>query len=210
MNEKNENNHPFEFTGKGGEYFRIWIVNLLLTISTFGIYSAWAKVRTNRYFYNNTNVAGANFDYLADPKRIPRGRIILFTIIAIIGGISYAILSFSKIELSLEEFMNLCISSLLILTFPWLIVHSYAFRAHNTSYRNIRFNFQGKVSQAYMEYLVKSLLIAPPILLLLLYSQIGKKEAEDLFFIAMPLFLSYITFLFAIIYLTRTEHEGSR
>jgi hypothetical protein len=33
------------FTGSGAEYFGIWIVNLLLTILTLGIYSAWAKVR---------------------------------------------------------------------------------------------------------------------------------------------------------------------
>jgi uncharacterized membrane protein YjgN (DUF898 family) len=29
--------YPFEFTGSGGEYFRIWIVNLALTILTLGI-----------------------------------------------------------------------------------------------------------------------------------------------------------------------------
>ena len=34
----------FEFRGDGMEYFKIWIVNILLTIVTLGIYSAWAKV----------------------------------------------------------------------------------------------------------------------------------------------------------------------
>ena len=37
--------YPVRFVGTGSEYFRIWIVNLLLTIVTLGIYSAWAKVR---------------------------------------------------------------------------------------------------------------------------------------------------------------------
>ena len=32
-----QQNQRFEFTGKGWEYFRIWIVNLLLTIVTLGI-----------------------------------------------------------------------------------------------------------------------------------------------------------------------------
>ncbi len=32
----------FQFTGSGKEYFGIWIVNILLTIVTLGIYSAWA------------------------------------------------------------------------------------------------------------------------------------------------------------------------
>ena len=57
--------YPFVFRGTGGEYFGIWIVNLALTVITLGIYSAWAKVRTRRYFYGNTYVAGHAFDYHA-------------------------------------------------------------------------------------------------------------------------------------------------
>lgn len=39
----------FSFIGDGSEYFRIWIVNMLLSIVTLGIYSAWAKVRREQY-----------------------------------------------------------------------------------------------------------------------------------------------------------------
>src|SRR5690348_9519846 len=46
------------FSGGGGEYFRIWIVNLLLTIVTLSLYYPWAKVRKLRYFYGNTVVDG--------------------------------------------------------------------------------------------------------------------------------------------------------
>jgi len=52
---------PFRFTGEGGEYFKIWIANLCLSLLTLGIYSAWAKVRTNRYFWGNTHPGGASF-----------------------------------------------------------------------------------------------------------------------------------------------------
>ena len=45
---------PFSFTGTSAEYFRIWIVNVALTILTLGVYSAWAKVRTEQYFYGHT------------------------------------------------------------------------------------------------------------------------------------------------------------
>ena len=37
-----------EFTGSGGEYFRVWVVNLLFSLLTLGIYSAWAKVRKKK------------------------------------------------------------------------------------------------------------------------------------------------------------------
>jgi len=55
----------FKFNGKASEYFSIWIVNVGLTILTLGIYSAWAKVRNNQYFYGNTAVAESSFHYLA-------------------------------------------------------------------------------------------------------------------------------------------------
>ncbi|HEY1043658.1 MAG TPA: DUF898 family protein, partial [Telluria sp.] len=49
-----------EFTGSGSEYFRIWIVNILLSIVTLGIYSAWAKVKANKYLYSCTRLNGSS------------------------------------------------------------------------------------------------------------------------------------------------------
>ncbi|MFT6387486.1 MAG: hypothetical protein ACJAUP_000857 [Cellvibrionaceae bacterium] len=43
------------FEGKGFEYFKIWMVNILLTIVTLGLYYPWAKVRHLRYFYGVRN-----------------------------------------------------------------------------------------------------------------------------------------------------------
>ena len=44
----------FTFKGTASEYFRIWIVNVGLTVLTLGFYGAWAKVRTRQFFYGNT------------------------------------------------------------------------------------------------------------------------------------------------------------
>src|SRR5690349_19493845 len=70
------------FTGDGREYFRIWVVNLLLTLATLGVYSAWAKVRRLQYFDRNTVLAGASFDFHGNPKAVLAGRalaLVLFT-----------------------------------------------------------------------------------------------------------------------------------
>ena len=75
--------NPVEFKGKGGEFFGIWIVNVLLTIITFGIYSAWAKVRTKRYFYGNTYVDSDNFEYHAEPMQILKGRLVAVAVLVI-------------------------------------------------------------------------------------------------------------------------------
>src|SRR5437867_12462369 len=64
------------FTGRGSEYFRIWVVNLLLTLLTVGLYSAWAKVRKATYFRHNTWLDGHVFDYHGNPVAILRGRLV--------------------------------------------------------------------------------------------------------------------------------------
>ncbi|HKX64561.1 MAG TPA: DUF898 family protein, partial [Rhizomicrobium sp.] len=68
--------HQMRFEGSGGEYFKIWIVNLALSIVTLGIFSAWAKVRSKRYFYGNTYIGEHSFDYHANPLRILLGRLV--------------------------------------------------------------------------------------------------------------------------------------
>ena len=51
---KEPDTYRMSFTGSAGEYFRIWIVNLFLTIITLGIYLPWAKIRQRKYLYGNT------------------------------------------------------------------------------------------------------------------------------------------------------------
>nr|HPQ96582.1 DUF898 family protein [Thiolinea sp.] len=80
--------HGFEFTGSGSEYFRIWITNILLTLLTLGIYSAWAKVRTRRYFYGNTLLDGSSFEYHARPLAILKGRVIAVALLLLYVGLS--------------------------------------------------------------------------------------------------------------------------
>jgi uncharacterized membrane protein YjgN (DUF898 family) len=121
----------FEFTGKAGEYFGIWIVNLFLTIVTLGIYSAWAKVRKKRYFYGNTWVAGANFDYHGNPVAILKGRLIAFAAFAAYTAAGY----YSP---KLAAAIAVAFAPLV----PWFLVRSFAFNAFNSSYRNLRFHFR--------------------------------------------------------------------
>ena len=72
---------PFEFTGKAKEFFGIWLSNLLLSILTLGIYSAWAKVRRRRFFLGHTLIGGHRFDYHADPKVILKGRAVVVSVL---------------------------------------------------------------------------------------------------------------------------------
>ncbi len=135
---ENANKVPFEFTGKTGEYFKIWIVNIFLTILTLGIYSAWAKVRKNRYFYGNTLLNNASFEYLADPIRILKGRLIVF-------GIFVVYATATNIFPPIEALSGLLFLAIL----PWLVIKARTFRSRNSSYRNIRFDFRAKYGEAF-------------------------------------------------------------
>ena len=137
-----ESPQRFRFTGSGGEYFRIWIVNLLLTVLTLGIYSAWAKVRRLQYFYRHTEVAGSSFDYHGSPLSILVGRAVAFVLL-----IAYN--ASGKISFT-ATFVALAV---MVVVLPWLLRNSFRFRLRYSSYRGLRFSFKAGNSQAYATFL---------------------------------------------------------
>jgi uncharacterized membrane protein YjgN (DUF898 family) len=134
---------PFEFTGTAQEWFGIWIVNLLLSIVTIGIYSAWAKVRTKKYFYNHTFVEGRNFDYHATGGQIFKGRLIVIAALIVYNIIS-----------AVAPILGLILALVLLAALPWLILRSIMFNAHMSSYSNVRFGFDGTWGQAFLLMLI--------------------------------------------------------
>jgi uncharacterized membrane protein YjgN (DUF898 family) len=137
------------FSGKAGEFFGIWIVNLLLSIVTLGIYSAWAKVRTTQYFYGHTRIENQPFRYLATPMQILKGRIIAVIIFAL-----YSIVS------STAPMVGLLLIPVLIFLSPWLIVQSLKFNMRMTSYRNVCFSFNGTYGGALKHIVLLAILSA--------------------------------------------------
>ncbi|HEX6720272.1 MAG TPA: DUF898 family protein, partial [Burkholderiaceae bacterium] len=73
------------FTGSGSEYFRIWIVNLLLILVTVGLYYPFAKVRRLRYFYGNTKLGGEEFDFHGNPWKMLRGFLLMAALLGAYG-----------------------------------------------------------------------------------------------------------------------------
>jgi uncharacterized membrane protein YjgN (DUF898 family) len=133
----------FAFNGSAQEYFGIWIVNVLLTIVTIGIYSAWAKVRRQRYFYGNTELAGATFDYHARPAQILVGRIVVF-----------AFLMLYNVLLTVAPLAGALVGIAFLFAIPWFVMRGLRFNARVTSYRNVRFDFTGGYWGAFLAYIV--------------------------------------------------------
>lgn len=140
--------YPMQFTGRGGEYFVIWIVNITLTFVTLGVYSAWAKVRTLRWFYGHTLLDNQAFSYLASPMQILKGRLI-----ALAALVTYYAASYFAPKLAIVLLIAF------FLALPWIVVSSLRFRARQSAYRGLRFDFTGTVSEAARIYIGLQLLI---------------------------------------------------
>jgi uncharacterized membrane protein YjgN (DUF898 family) len=139
------------FTGTGQEYFRIWLVNLTLTVATLGIYSAWAKVRRLQYFDRNTHLAGAVFDFRGNPFAILRGRLLALLMLSVY---QYAF-GFSAVVAMLTV-------GVLALALPFLMRGALRFRLQNTEYRGLRFGFAGSAGGAYLTFLPVLLVFVLP------------------------------------------------
>ena len=139
-----------EFRGSAKEYFGIWIVNLMLTIVTVGIYSAWAKVRRVRYFHGNTRILGDGLDYHADGWTILKGRLVIVAII-----IAFNLLEQTTLPIQLAFF------AVVMAFLPWAINKSLKFRARMTSWRNVRMNWHGGLWDAWKVFFLWPLTILP-------------------------------------------------
>lgn len=182
---KNLQKHEVGFTGSGAEYFKIWIVNILLTILTLGIYSAWAKVRNKRYFYGNTQLHGATFEYHATPIQILKGRLIAVGVLLVFTVINNFFPILSPITVVL-----------MMLALPFVLWTSYRFNMQMSSYRNVRFGFALTLSKAYWYAAIPVLVLIGYSLFFILSAKLGDDDVKGL--TATIFMLSFFAIYFSI------------
>lgn len=151
-----------EFTGTGSEYFRIWIVNLLLTIVTLGFYFPFAKARRLRYFHGNTLVGGHALGFHGDPWKMLRGFVLMLVFAGAYAGAGH----FSPIAGAVAAVA-------FALLWPALWQSSLRFRLANTSWRGLRLRFSGSLGGAYAALLPLLL----PVAVIVAAGAISQREA---------------------------------
>ncbi len=140
------------FTGSGSEYFRIWIVNLALTLVTLGFYYPWAKVRRLRYFYNHTLLADHGFDFHGAPRSMLRGMVLV--------GVLFFLYSFAA---DFAPLAGLVAAIAVTALWPFLWRTALRFRLANTSWRGLRFAFVGNVKGALIAAGIPTALLLIPL-----------------------------------------------
>ena len=61
--------YQLSYTGKGGDFFSIIIVNWLLTLITLGLYYPWAKAKQLNYLYGETHLMVTHSRFMVQEKK---------------------------------------------------------------------------------------------------------------------------------------------
>ncbi|RYF42591.1 MAG: DUF898 domain-containing protein [Comamonadaceae bacterium] len=128
-----------EFSGTGGEFFRVWIVNVLLSIVTFGLYTPFARRRTAQYFYSHTLVADSPLEFTAQQRKMVFGFLLL---VALYGAF----------QLAAETGQDLTVAVFFLagaVLAPWLWGSAMRFRLGSTRWRGVRLQFRATWAEVY-------------------------------------------------------------
>ena len=131
--------HRSEFSGSGGEYFRVWIVNVLLTIVTLGFYTPFARRRTVQYFYGHTLIAGSPLEFTAQQKRM------------VIGFVIFVVL-YGGFQLAAETGQDAVVAILMLggaALAPYFWASAMRFRLNATRWRGVRLQFTASWGEVY-------------------------------------------------------------
>lgn len=139
ISSKDNHNHTLVFTGKGGKYFVICLVNFLLTCITLGIYAPWAMVKCRRYIYTNMTLNNQPFAYKATGSALFISMLLVFVIYSV--GLSF-------IEHG-HPGLGFTLFGLLIAIIPFMAVKGLQYQAMMTSLNGVHFGFQCSMWRAW-------------------------------------------------------------
>lgn len=131
--------HRFVFHGQVKSYFILCLVNLILSIVTFGIFIPWAWVRDRRYLAENSELNGMRFGYHG------RGGTLLLS-----GVVLVLVLMGCSVLLSFIHPQGATLGMLLFfLLLPVLVVKGLGYHASMTSFHQLRFGFHTSALRAW-------------------------------------------------------------
>ena len=157
---KQTNKHTYQMSllqyhGDGKSLFKIYIVNVLLTIVTVGLYYPWAKAKLLAYHYSETELQESRFAFLGTGNEIFKGFI---KAILIFGG-WYGISLWLSLQMQtgqdiiLFSVLTIFWQFVLFLIFPLAIVGSLKYRLSRTTWRGIHMKYTGNVKSMYIVFI---------------------------------------------------------
>ena len=147
----------FECKAEGGQYFGLWISNLLLTIFTLGIYYPWAKTKDRKYFYSNTFLGEHPFEYHGTAMELFKGFIKAIAVIIIPYLALVGVILLDKPILTSIAAVIFYLYILIII--PFAIFGSLKYNTSRASWNSIFFRFSGHKKEFVKLFLTNVFLI---------------------------------------------------
>jgi len=140
-----------KFNGEGSKLLGILVVNLVLTLITFGLYYPWARAKMLQYTYSETEFAGSRFAFHGTGKEMFKGFI---KAIAIIGALVliYQAGLFSKNSLITILTSLIYVIGIMVLI-PLAVHGGLRYRLSRTSWRSIHFGYRGNLRELFELYI---------------------------------------------------------
>ena len=145
------------FHGTTATLYRVYFVNLLLTILTLGIYGPWARVKIRQYCYGQTELEGDRFAFHGTGEELLIGWLKLAPFVALFFGARIAKDAYWEGPIAEATFLAIFYGGLLLLM-PIAIAGSWRYRLSRTSWRGIRFSFRGHTKDFMRVFVVGALL----------------------------------------------------
>ena len=143
--------HQVSFHGEGGTLLGIYLVNLLLSIITLGIYSFWGRVKVRKYIYSQTEFQGDRFAYHGTGGELLRGWL------KALGFFVVLVLQLLLCQFLFGQKTGVVIGAIvfyggLVVIIPLALVGAWRYRLSRTSFRGIRFSFRGRTGEFFKIY----------------------------------------------------------
>ena len=153
-----EQTRHLQFHGSAQTLFGIWIVNVFLTLLTFGVYYFWAKVRIREYLLSQTSFEGDRFAYHGSGKELLIG----WGKAMLCFGLPYLALAHGVAWIGADHvtvWVSGLLSWLIFVLFPPLAgVWALRYRFSRMSWRGVRFAFRGQATP-YLKLVFKGIIL---------------------------------------------------
>lgn len=145
--------HRIRFNGRGGSLFGIQIVNLFLSLISFGVYSFWGRVKVRKYMMSQSEFAGDRFAYHGNGKELFLGWVKAVVLFGIPLFILAALQIAAGMDSELFYFLQILIYIVVGIFIPVAMVNARRYRLSRVSWRGVRFSFRGGVREFIAIYL---------------------------------------------------------
>src|SRR5262249_37803450 len=125
-----------KWTGKVSELYRIFFLNIVLSILTLGFYRFWGKARMRRYIASHILLDGKAFEYTGTGKQLLSGSVKTILLVVAFGGVATA-----------AYFIHPILAFLLFWSIffwiPFFVFMAIRYRLRHLKWKGIRFGLKG-------------------------------------------------------------------